>query len=693
MLASEIFVSLTAVDDEENLFKCLHPLVVRFATTKLRPWGIPLIVLSNDSNNRYHVLESFLKTKLEKLFTEEVINKLKTEEETKKIPNALIEKYGKDNIPWFIAEVGDEPVKLEGKFEIKEKMINYYALCKSNNIFENKDLKEILKEVYDSILKIIENYKAIQKKLKPVESRILQNEDRAYNPNWLFNSLADHTLIISLSIMRLQDCLDGFFLSLNRKGNEFQIKYHPRSWQKTALNKLQKDLSRSPFDILRDDGYPPEYYQSGFAMVTGVTQVGNPLSEEIAKDHKEEIGKKYPKELHKIEEKIWCPTNYKVLYVPLNESIMNRFLIALRLPVMKKLNSFNRELLERFANKVAYRIKISFTESLLPDQNFSTLKFMLYEEAELPKPLSEEKPKNISLFNDFKRNSDAIRKIVEESGRAKELQEMTKIISHLAKNTIFNMRRIPLDRKIEELCEEGMVGWRSLSLLYKFQGDLLLSFRLIADIEKEQKLTEKKDVNLPERIVDAFAFIYNLTAALDLNRDKKWDGEGPYQWGKGEKILPLGLTLEVEENNNRKEKYEKIIPDLSIKDEISPDVKGKIESNVPELSTPLYVTLEQYQIKALEFILVESFLNVFKHKAQNCEKVIARCKSETHQNEKYIIKSIDIENKSSGPRKLKSGGIKFNKQLAKRAAFDYKTSYYDDKYTVSLSIKEEAPWL
>jgi len=330
-------------------------------------------------------------------------------------------------LPWFASELGDDADILEVSFEVKNEAKKCYVWSKVKNIFGKEEIKEILKTTYDNILRIIDNYKEIKNKIEEIEKKENIKKRIEYNPEWLFNSLADHALITSLSIMELKDLLDGFFLMLWKyESGEILMKYLPRSWQKYNLNSIIKEDS---FDILIKNGYPPQIY---------------PLGSNIAKKNQNENENKYPQELLDVENKIWDADKYKIIYAPLNENIMNRFLIALRIPKDNNdnnIDNFKKIILERFVNKVSYQIKLAFCESLLPKGELSQLKFLLYEEDELPKSLTGDNTGNnkaieFSFYNDFLQNSIAIRELIEKTGKI----EAAYNVSHFLKNTIERRR-------------------------------------------------------------------------------------------------------------------------------------------------------------------------------------------------------------------------------------------------------------
>ena len=475
ILSSSIFKSLVAIENEKDIVECLDLMVAKFAVHKLRPWGIPLIIICNLSDNcgkKYYVLDSFLKTELEKyfkdIFKEGIIN---SKEAYKKIYREI----DSESLPWFASELGDDADILEVSFEVKDEAKKCYVWSKVKNIFGEEEIKEILKITYDNILRIIDNYKEIKNKIEEIEKKENIKKRIEYNPEWLFNSLADHALITSLSIMELKDLLDGFFLMLWKyESGEILMKYLPRSWQKYNLNSIIKEDS---FDILIKNGYPPQIYQSGFSLVTGITQVGNPLGSNIAKKNQNENENKYPQELLDVENKIWDADKYKIIYAPLNENIMNRFLIALRIPKDNNdnnIDNFKKIILERFVNKVSYQIKLAFCESLLPKGELSQLKFLLYEEDELPKSLTGDNTGNykaieFSFYNDFLQNSIAIRELIEKTGKI----EAAYNVSHFLKNTI-ERRRLDFIAELKKNWGEKDMAKDVLNIInkpfYEIQG-------------------------------------------------------------------------------------------------------------------------------------------------------------------------------------------------------------------------------
>jgi hypothetical protein len=458
ILSSGLFKSILTLNGEET-FNFLNRIISNFALHRLRPWGIPLIVIC-DNEKKYYVLESFLNTELEKIFIKELIETIVngSNQNYKNFYEQFEKNYGKDAMPWFLYEIGESGEVLELKLIIEGKEIKCYIWRKEDSIFDPNDIKEMLESLYGKLITIINNYKKIYKEIN-IKIEKAEQEKR-YNPEWLFNSLADQALIISLCIMELENLLDGFFLILwKEKDGKIQVKYLPRPWQKEALNNLKLDeklnnLTSNPFDILKEKGFPPELLQSGFAIVTGVTQLGNPLSGKIWKQNKNEIEEEYPSDLIKLENVIWDPIKYKVLYAPLNESTMNRFLIALRIPKDENPSPFDIYLLEKFLNKMAYPIKLAFCESLLPKEDLSLLEFMLFDKDELPE-LSikrDDNAINFTFYHDFLQNSKAIRDLIEESGKIKIAYD----VSHFLKNTVEQRKWeliIDLEKKLENKVE------------------------------------------------------------------------------------------------------------------------------------------------------------------------------------------------------------------------------------------------
>jgi hypothetical protein len=200
-----------------------------------------------------------------------------------------------------------------------------------------------------------------------------------------FKIFVDAIVLSSLSLIENGnskfDPLSAFFLYKIKRGEKVEMLYYPRVWQRAELDRLAKrhrlGLKKDPMEILKHTPFPADTFQSGSVVSTGLTEMWKAI-------FNQEPSPDYPKDLLRIEEKIWNPDEFEILYVPSNELFGNRFLLAFRLKKDHKLNDLDIDIISKLVANYAKVLKSSFFFSLLHRELSSSerLPFMVWSEDE-----------------------------------------------------------------------------------------------------------------------------------------------------------------------------------------------------------------------------------------------------------------------------------------------------------------------
>ncbi len=455
ILASEVFKPITKIKEEE-IWDSLTYVIARFATYRLRPFGIPLIMIKCGKNGKYyHIAKTYIATAIENIY----INSL---DELSNDINQLPRYNDYKELIWFYKEADSVE---KGEFQLNNNIrIQFKYLFKKNNSDLSKDkIADLLMKIYENMYAIIKEYNTLSIKITADETTDVSQAD------WLFNIFCDHVLMTAISVLQLmygnerkqensEKLIDGFILQMLKMDNEYKIKYLPRLWQKDILNIIKNYA----FNTLNENPYPCKSYQSGYAIATGISQVSNPLVMDL-------VGNEYyPENLLEIEKEIWDTNKFKVFYLPINQGIMNRFLIAVRIPKDREILETIFLILEKYASKIAVQFKMLYATTVLPtdQKREKELKYLLYEEQELPKTFEYDAVRSSSYYeNYYKHNEARLKKIISNAASAILLESYAHNIGahglEELKNHIFKQWQIVKTNVLNEVNTESLLRIRT----------------------------------------------------------------------------------------------------------------------------------------------------------------------------------------------------------------------------------------